>query len=87
MPFLSQGSVSSGQAAVVRGLLTAIGGTTYLPEETVADMQAGGTVRLVGDAPRIGQPVLAVVHLRRRHRAAYRRMIQTLNEQVPLGSE
>ncbi len=85
MPFLSQGSVSSGQAAVIRGLLSAIGGTTYLPEETVSGMEASGVAKVVGDAPRIGQPVLAVVHLRRRHRTAYRRMIQALREQIPRG--
>ena len=85
MPFLSQGSVSSGQAAVIRGLLTAIGGTTYLPEETVAAMSAAGEARPVADAPRIGQPIFALVHLRQRHRSAHRRMIRTLKDQVPKG--
>ncbi len=85
MPFLSEGSVSSGQAAAIRGLLTAIGGTTYLPEETVAEMAAAGEAQPVADAPRIEQPVFAVVHLRQRHRAAHRRMIRTLRWQVPQG--
>ncbi len=85
MPFLSQGSVSSGQAAVIRGLLTAIGGTTYLPEETVSALAADGEARPVADAPRIGQPVFALVHLRQRHRSAHRRMIRTLKDQVPKG--
>ena len=83
MPFLSEGSVSSGQAAVVRGLLTVTGGTTYLPEETVAAMAAAGEAQPVTGAPRIGQPVFALVHLRQRHRAAYRRMIRALRGQVP----
>ena len=86
MPNLSAGSVSSGQAAVIRGLLTAVGGTTYLPEETIAEMAAAGAAQPVTGAPRIGQPVFALVHLRQRHRAAYRRMIRVLREQVPQGS-
>ena len=85
MPFLSAGSVSSGQAAVIRGLLTAIGGTTYLPEETAAAMAATGAANPVADAPRITQPVFAVLHLRQRHRSAHRRMIQALRGQVARG--
>ncbi len=82
LPFLSEGAVSSGQAAVIRGLMTALGGTTYLPEEMVADLTASGTAQPIKDAPRIMQSVFAVVHLRHRHRPAYRRMIRALHGQV-----
>ena len=57
-----------------------------LPEETVAEMAAAGEARPVTGAPRIGQPVFALVHLRQRHRSAYRRMIRALRGQVPQGS-
>ncbi|MGD1884440.1 MAG: hypothetical protein ACFB11_19355, partial [Paracoccaceae bacterium] len=37
-----------------------------------------GTCRLVSDAPRISQPVFAGVHIRSRHRPAYRKLIGAL---------
>lgn len=78
LPFLSGGQVSSGQHAVIRGLLTAFGGSAYLLRDTVAEMVAAGEARRVARAPRIEQPVFAVVHLRNRHRRAHRRMIERL---------
>ena len=85
LPFLSQSRVSSGQTSVVRGLLAALGGTTYLPEETVTGLAAAGEAQPVWDAPRIGQSVYAALHLRHRHRAAYRRMLRALQGQIPPG--
>ncbi len=87
LPMLSAGTVSSGQAAVIRGLLLALGGSTYLPEETATELAATGVARIVADAPWIGQPVFAVLNQRQRHRAAYRRMIRVLRAQVPAPAE
>ncbi len=87
LPMLSAGTVSSGQAAAIRGLLLALGGSTYLPEETATELAATGVARIVADAPWIGQPVFAVLNQRQRHRAAYRRMIRTLRAQVPAPAE
>lgn len=78
LPFLSGGQVSSGQHAVIRGLLTAFGGSTYLLRDGAAEMVRSGAARRVARAPRIVQPVFAVVHLRNRHRRAHRRMIERL---------
>ncbi|MEM9048588.1 MAG: LysR family transcriptional regulator [Pseudomonadota bacterium] len=83
LPLLSGGPVSSGQAAVIRGILMADGGTTFLLKETVAEMVEAATVHEVLGAPRIAQPVYAALHLRHRHRPAYRRILRTLSGQIP----
>lgn len=75
LPHLSAAPVSSGQDEVVAGLLSALGGTAYLTEDTGAVLAEAGTVRTVRDAPLIRQPVFAAVHLRNRHRAHHRRMM------------
>lgn len=82
LPGLSLGSVSSGQAAAVRGLLTALGGTTYLPTEMVDILTSEGTAHKVPGAPIITQPVFVAMHLRNRHRAAYRRMAKVLRGRI-----
>lgn len=83
MPVLSGGPVSSGQAGVIRGILLANGGTTYLLKETVAEMVAADFAVEVTGAPRIAQPVYAAMHLRHRHRPAYRRILRKLSGQIP----
>ncbi|MBV2358155.1 LysR family transcriptional regulator [Thalassococcus sp. CAU 1522] len=82
LPRLSRGAVSSGQGGVIRGLLSALGGSTYLLDETARALVASGEARFVSDAPRIAQSVYAGAHLRYRHRPAYRRMIRVLRGQV-----
>lgn len=82
LPGLSLGSVSSGQAAAVRGLLVALGGTTYLPVEMADALIAEGTAHGVTDAPQITQPVFIAMHLRNRHRAAFRRMAKVLRARL-----
>ncbi len=78
LPGLSEGTVSSGQAAAVRGLLIALQGTTYLPSEMADTLITEGIARPVDGAPVIGQPVFTAMHLRNRHRAGYRRMAKVL---------
>lgn len=82
LPGLSLGSVSSGQAAAVRGLLSALGGTTYLPTEMADALIAEGAAYSVPDAPKITQPVFVAMHLRNRHRAGYRRMAKVLRTRI-----
>lgn len=82
LPGLSLGSVSSGQAAAVRGLFIALGGTTYLPSEMAQTLITEGTAHRVADAPAITQPVFIAMHLRNRHRAGYRRMAKTLRGRI-----
>ena len=76
LPALSTGPVSSGQNAVVRGLLDAFGGATYLLSETAAAACAEGACRAIADAPTIPQSVYAAIHLRNRHRRIYRRLLE-----------
>ena len=78
LPTLSMGAVSSGQNAVIRGLLLALGGSTYVLRETARDLERAGLARLVARAPRIEQPVYAAIHLRNRHRGAHRRILRAL---------
>ncbi len=78
LPGLSEGTVSSGQAAAVRGLLVALGGTTYLPAEMAHSLISDGAAHPVVGAPTIAQPVFVAMHLRNRHRAGYRRMAKVL---------
>ncbi|MBF9044187.1 LysR family transcriptional regulator [Rhodobacterales bacterium HKCCE4037] len=81
LPGLSQGTVSSGQAAAVRGLLVALNGTTYLPREMAESLVSEGA-HLVEGGPVIGQPVFTAMHLRNRHRAGYRRMAKVLRDRL-----
>jgi hypothetical protein len=78
LPQLSLGAVSSGQNAVVRGLVTALGGSAYVLEQSATRLILAGEARAVRDAPAIDQPVYAALHLRNRHRAGYRRLLARL---------
>lgn len=82
LPLLSMGAVSSGQNAVVRGLLTAFGGSTYVIRQTAIDLGKAGLAQRVKDAPTIEQPVLGAVHLRNRHRGPFRRTLNILREHL-----
>lgn len=82
LPGLSLGSVSSGQAAAVRGLFIALGGATYLPTEMADALIAEDKAHAVPQAPKITQPVFVAMHLRNRHRAAYRRMARVLRDRI-----
>ena len=78
LPMLSGGAVSSGQNAVIRGLLIALGGSTYVLRETALELTRMGAARRVAGAPQIHQPVYGAVHLRNRHRGAHRRILKAL---------
>lgn len=78
LPGLTAPAVSSGQSATVAGLLLALGGSAYVLENTATELIRSGQVQPVADAPRIAQTVYAAVHLRHRHRAAYRRFLSLL---------
>jgi len=78
LPMLSVGAVSSGQNAVIRALLTALGGSSYVLRQTALELERIGAARRVVRAPRIDQPVYGAVHLRNRHRGAHRRILKAL---------
>jgi DNA-binding transcriptional LysR family regulator len=85
LPSLSVGAVSSGQNAVVRGLLTAFGGSTYVLLQTALELARAGLAERVARAPVIAQPVYAGVHLRNRHRGPYRRALRALRAHLQAG--
>lgn len=76
LPRLSHAEISTGHASVIRGLLTSLGGSTYLPEGTEDGHR-------VWDAPRITQPIYTALHLRQRHRPAFRHVVRVLRNAVP----
>ncbi|SDJ08129.1 LysR family transcriptional regulator [Lutimaribacter saemankumensis] len=78
LPSLSGGAVSSGQNAVIRALLTALGGSGYVLWQTATELERNGQAYRVAGAPRIAQPVYVAVHLRNRHRSAHRRLLRAL---------
>lgn len=77
-PGLATAQVGSGQSAAVAGLLLALGGASYVLEETARGMEAAGQARAVRDAAPITQTVFAAVHLRNRHRTTHRRLARLL---------
>jgi DNA-binding transcriptional LysR family regulator len=81
LPALSEATVASGQNAAVAGLLTALGGTAYLAEETAAALVATGTVRIVADAPVLTQPVHAAMPLRLRTARLQARLLSIVRRQ------
>lgn len=81
-PNLTAAPVSCGQNSVVAGLLTSLGGTGYVLDETAEALTSAGTCRFVRDAPPIDQLVQVVVHLRNRHRAPHRRMVELLRTKL-----
>lgn len=82
LPELSAGNVSSGQNAVIRGLLTALGGSAYVLKQTALALETSGQARRVAKAPTITQPVSAATHLRSRHLARNRRALTALRDHL-----
>jgi hypothetical protein len=82
LPALSVGAVSSGQNAVIMRLLTGLGGATYVLRQSAQDLEASGAAQRVVDAPAIDQPVYGAVHLRNRHRGAYRRVLTLMRSHL-----
>jgi DNA-binding transcriptional LysR family regulator len=79
-PGLGAAPVSSGLNAAIAGLIARIGGTSYVLAETADAMTRAGTCSYVADAPPIGQPVFAAVHVRDRHRPMHLRLLRLLRE-------
>ncbi|MEM9475117.1 MAG: LysR family transcriptional regulator [Pseudomonadota bacterium] len=81
-PALSAAVVSSGQNAIVAGLLGALGGTTYLLADTAAEFVESGAGQYVAGAARIEQSVYGALHLRNRHRGPHKRMLAVVRGQL-----
>ncbi|WP_370251618.1 LysR family transcriptional regulator [Nioella sp.] len=77
-PSLAGAAVSCGQDSLLEALLTSLGGTAYVLEETGEKLVASGRFASVKKAPVLPQPVYSAIHLRNRHRSSHRRLIQLL---------
>ncbi len=70
--------VASGQSAAVCGLLSALGGSAFVLEESAQDLVAAGTCRYVEDVAPILQAVFLATHLRHRH--THRKLLAIVRE-------
>lgn len=74
LPDFTGSAIASGQNAAVCGLLTSLGGTAFVLEESAAALVAAGACHYVADVEPIPQEVYVAVHVRRRHSHAHRRI-------------
>lgn len=81
LPRLHQAAVTVGQAGAVARLLTGLGGSAYVAEETATALAASGEVREVADAPVLTQPVHAAMALRQRTARLQARLLAIVRHQ------
>jgi len=74
VPNLANARVSSGQNMAVAGMITSMGGTAYVLDETAQAMRDQGGVDFVIDAPILYQDVFAAFHMRHRHSLTHQRL-------------
>ena len=79
-PQFSNTPIGCGQDPLLEALLTSLGGTAYVLEQTAKRMIATGRFRAVRKAPVIPQQVYSAVHLRNRHRSSHKRLIRMLKD-------
>ena len=82
MADLAEAPLSSGQNITVCGLLSELGGTAYVLEDSAAEMVATGRFRYIEDAPSIPQSVYVAMHLRNRHSHIHRRLLDSVRKQL-----
>jgi DNA-binding transcriptional LysR family regulator len=83
LPQMAEAPLAAGQAAAVAALLDRLGGSAYLPDHAAAALLGTGRFHRVTDAPAIGQPVFAAVHLRHRTTPRHRALLRVVQAQVP----
>ena len=81
LPALHEAPVTVGQSAAVAGLVTGLGGSAYLAEDTALAMTAAGEVQMVADAPVLTQPVHAGMGLRQRTARLQARLLGIVRHQ------
>jgi DNA-binding transcriptional LysR family regulator len=82
MADLAEAPLSSGQNITVCGLLSSLGGSAYVLEESASEMVASQGFDYVEDAPRIPQGVYCAMHLRNRHSHVHRRLLESVRRQL-----
>ena len=75
LPELTETMVASGQNAAVVGLLTSLGGSAFVLEESARRLVEAGQARLVEDVRPIDQPVYGAMHLKNRTGHLHRRLL------------
>jgi DNA-binding transcriptional LysR family regulator len=81
LPEFSAAPLAAGQNAAVAGLLTALGGSAYVLDDTATALAPQG-FRPVADVAPITQPVFAATHLRHRTSALHRRLLKIVERQL-----
>ena len=81
LPDITSGPVASGQNIAVCSMLTALGGTAYIAEDSVDTLLAREGFRRVEDAPPIRQDVYYGVHLGLRHAPVQRKLRDIVRSQ------
>ncbi|MEP3274921.1 MAG: LysR family transcriptional regulator [Stappiaceae bacterium] len=76
LPGFNNAPITSGQNAAVQNLLTTLGGSAFVLEETADDLVRTNHCYLVDDVEAIRQPVYLGVHLRRRHQGAHKKLLK-----------
>lgn len=79
---LAEAPLSSGQNITVCGLLSALGGTAYVLQDSAEEMVATGQFRFIEDAPSIPQSVYVAMHLRNRHSHIHRWLLDSVRRQL-----
>lgn len=74
LPHLSNTRLSCGQNTAVADILTSMGGTAYVLEETATQLINRGQAQKVLDAPILYQDIFAAFHIRHRHSATHQRL-------------
>lgn len=79
LPHLSNTRLSCGQNSAVAGIISTMGGTAYVLEETAQSLLNQGIAKLVVDAPVLYQDVYAAFHMRHRHSLTHQRLRDAVN--------
>ncbi|MFZ1725932.1 MAG: LysR family transcriptional regulator [Albidovulum sp.] len=85
-PNLATATLSIGQNAAMVALIGSLGGSAYVLRQSAQEMVQAGICKLVADAPPIPQPIFAGLHIRNRHRAMHRRLLQILRSRFGPGA-
>ena len=68
LPQFSSAAVNVGHEDLSIALLKQVGGTTYIPESLLSELETGmPDLSVVAGAPKIEQPIYSAVHMRKRH--------------------
>lgn len=78
LPDLANSRVSSGLNAAVMGLITSIGGTAYVLEETATWLSDTNQAHVVTDAPILEQSVYSGFHVRHRYSHVHLKLRDTV---------